>query len=194
MKHTPKVITAIAIAALVVLAYGYWHALSHDSAYIDLTLETSDTAKKDLLSKARVLFIDVHGDILAQGVRDEEYDFIHLVHPTAGDCHQFEKNAAYSNASKKLWRERFANQSTWIPTWINDVSQVQVMHRECSSKPLSIVISASNNEWFLWWVPHPHIGGKPYTYFRSSILVTEKDCMGALNETKRADKPLDRGP
>ena len=182
MKQTLRVIAAIAIIAFVVLAYGYWHSLTHGSAYIDLRLETSDTAKKDLLSKARVLFMGGDGDILAQGVRDEEYDFIHLVHPTAGDCHKFEQNAAHSGEAKKSWRECFSNQSVWIPTWMNAVSQVQVIHRDCSTKPLPIVISASNNEWLLWWVPHPHIGGKPYTYFRSSILVTEKDCIAALNQ------------
>ena len=180
MKKTLKTIVIISGAAFTVLAYGYWHSLTHGSAYIDLVFETPDTEKKDLLSKAEVLFLDADGNILAKGLRDEEYNFIHLIHPIVGDCHEIEKGAAYSSESKKSWHECFEKQSTWIPTWINDVSQVQIKHSNCSSKPLPIAISAHNSEWFLWWVPHPHIGGKPYTYFRSSIVVTEKDCVKSL--------------
>jgi len=177
LKKTLKIIAIISGAALTVLAYGYWHSITHGSGYIDLVFETSDTAKKGLLSKARVLFLDANGTILAEGVRDKEYDFIHLIHPIVGDCHEIEKRAAFSGGSKQAWRECFQKQSIWIPTWINNVHQVQIKHSDCSSKPLPIAISAHNNEWFLWWVPHPHIGGKPYTYFRSSIVITEKDCI-----------------
>ncbi|MBQ0719318.1 MAG: hypothetical protein KBT88_13185 [Gammaproteobacteria bacterium] len=178
MKKALNVAAAISGIAIIVIAYGYWHSISHGSAYIDLTFETPDTIKKDLLSKARVLFLDAEGNILAAGERDKEYNFVHLIHPSAGDCHAVENRAASSGKAKKQWRDCFAKQSLWIPTWINNVRQVLIKHPYCTSKPLPIIISAHNNGWLLWWVPHPHIGGKPYSYFRSSILIKDNDCIG----------------
>ncbi|MCU7835441.1 MAG: hypothetical protein KZQ83_09310 [gamma proteobacterium symbiont of Taylorina sp.] len=45
-------------------------------------------------------------------------------------------------------------------------------------KKIPITISEYNSvsEWLLWWVPLPHIGGKPYSYFRASIDLEQYDC------------------
>lgn len=177
MKKSLKVIISIAATALGVLSYGYWHAISHGTSYIELVFETPDADKTDRLSNAEVVFLDADDNILAKGRRDEKYHFIHLIHPSAGDCHRFTQGVPPSKEAKKSWYECFEKQSTWIPTWMNDVRQVQIKHSACLSKPLPITISAHNNEWFLWWVPHPHIGGLPSTYFRSRIIVSAKDCV-----------------
>jgi hypothetical protein len=159
-----------------VLGYGYWHSVTHGSAYIDLSFETSDKIKKDILSKAEVFFIDSDGKILAKGIRDEEHNYVHLIHPEAGDCHEVAKGPS-SKESRRLWQECFKKQSVWIPTWIKNVRQVQINHKSCSSKKIPVVISEHNTEWLLWWVPLPHVGGKPYSYFRLSIVVEENDCL-----------------
>lgn len=173
MKQILIVIVAISV---IVLAYGYWHSLTHGSAYIDLTFETSDGAKKDVLSKAKILFMDSDGNMLAKGIRDQEHNYIHLIHPKIGACHEVAK-VATSKKSRELWQECFEKQSIWIPTWINNIRQARVIHNDCSSKIIPVVVSGHNTEWLLWWIPLPHVGGKPYSYFRSSIVVKENDCI-----------------
>jgi hypothetical protein len=158
---------------IIVLAYGYWHSITHGSALIDLTFEGED---QKLLSKAEVLFMDADGNVLATGVRDEKHNYIHLIHPAVGDCHEAVKGVS-SKASRKLWQECFKEQSVWIPEWIKRVRQAQVKHESCLSKKVPVVISHYNSEWLLWWVPLPHVGGIPYSYFRSSIVLEKNDCI-----------------
>lgn len=170
MKRILLLIVAISTA---VIAYGYWHSITHASVNIDLSLKNAD---HQFLSKAEVLFMDADGKVLARGVRDEAYDFVHLIHPEAGDCHEVAK-AASAKDSGKLWQQCFGKQSVWIPTWIKEARQVQVVHKNCLSANIPFVLSKYNSEWLLWWVPLPHVGGKPYSNFRSSIMLEEKDCI-----------------
>lgn len=169
-------ILVIAISG-VVLAYGYWHAITHASAFISLALNSSTKKSQESLQKADVTFFNSKGDVLARGVSDEKYNFIHLIHPEVGDCHEAEKKAPFSADSREIWRKCHNQLSIWIPSWIRDVRSVAVKHESCSTKKMPIKISESNSGWFLWWVPLRHVGGLPYTYFSSSIVIEGKDCI-----------------
>ena len=159
----------------IVLVYGYWHSITHGSAHIDLFMKSSDKEKQITLSMAEVLFMDPGGIVLARGISDEKNNYIHLIHPKVGDCHDLIKEVSHSE-SRKLWQECFRKQSTWIMTWIREVRQVEVRHRSCPSIHIPIVISEHNSEWPLWWIPLPHVGGLPYSYFRARIVIDDKYC------------------
>jgi hypothetical protein len=168
-------ILVIAISG-VVLAYGYWHTITHASAYISLALKTPTKNKQESLQKAEVTFFNSNGGVLAKGVSDEKYNFIHLIHPKVGDCHEAEKITS-SIESREFWQKCYKQLSIWIPNWIRDVRLVEVKHKNCSTKKMPIVISENNSAWLLWWVPLPHVGGIPYSYFSSSIVIEGKDCI-----------------
>jgi len=158
-----------------VLGYGYWHSSTHGSAYIDLTMKSSNGTGKEDLANAEILFLDSDDNFLAKGIRDEKHTFVHLIHPTVGNCQEVAKTPS-SVESRQLWQECFAKQSVWIPKWINNVSQVQIKHKNCLSGKIPAVPSKHNSEWLLWWIPLPHVGGKPYSFFRLNIIIEDTDC------------------
>lgn len=172
-----RILILVIPIAGVLLAYGYWHSITHASAYIGLVFKASTKNKQKSLQNAEVIFFNSNGDVLAKGVNDKTYNFIHLIHPKVGDCHKVVKVTTSSRESRELWQKCSKQLSIWIPRWIRDVRQVEVKHKDCSSKKIPIVISERNSTWPLWWVPLPHVGGKPYSYFTSSIIIEEKDCV-----------------
>ena len=169
-----KTILILVVIVGLVLGYGYWHSITHGSIYIDLNYKTPKNKDK-ISSKIKVLFIDVDGKALAQGISDKNYNYIELIQPVIGNCHDLVRSGS-NKETRKLWQQCYEQQSTWMMTWINDVSHIVVSNKNCSSKKLPIIFSGYNSEWFLWWVPHPHIGGKPYSYFRASIDLEKHDC------------------
>lgn len=172
-----KILLIFAVAVSCVLAFGYWHSVTHSSLYVSLNVVTAAEKNKQSALEAKVQFLDSRGSVLANGVRDKQYNFVHLVHPVYGDCHEVEKMAAVSSEARSSWQECFEHLSVWIATWIRDVDHVNVKYDNCLIESTPITISKSRSDWYLWWVPHPHIGGKPYSDYSATIAVDEKDCV-----------------
>ena len=171
-----KLIIIVAIIVCIILGYGYWHSSTHASFHIRLIIKNVAKDKPKTIPKAEISFLDSEGRVLAKGISDEQYNYVHLIHPEVGDCHEIEKSAPYSKAARNSWQECFEQLSTWIPKWAGKVRKVDLKNQSCVWRNIPVTVSKYNSEWFLWWVPHPHIGGKPYTYFSSSITVEENDC------------------
>ena len=171
-----KILPIVAVLVLTVLAYGYWHSATHSSLYVSLDVVTEGDKNGLLTLEAKLEFLDAKGSVLANGVRDKQYNFVHLMHPTYGDCHEAEKMAAFSSEARSSWQECFEHLSTWIATWIGDVALVNVKYGKCLIEHSPITISQSSADWYLWWVPHPHIGGIPYSDYSATIIVDEEDC------------------
>lgn len=159
-----------------ILGYGYWHSVTHASFYIHLDFKKADRQQTKTIPKTEVLFLDSAGRVLASGISDEQYSFVHLIHPEVGDCHRLEKLAFSSKEARESWQACFEQLSTWIPEWVGKVRQVEIKTQGCMVKKLPVTVSKYNSDWYLWWVPLPHIGGKPYTYYSLSITVEEYNC------------------
>jgi len=41
---------------------------------------------------------------------------------------------------------------------------------------LPVTLSRNRHGWWLWWLPHPHIGGKPYTVYSASLKIDPLAC------------------
>jgi len=160
-----------------ILGYGYWHAYTHASFHIRLDFIDANRKKPTPVPKTEILFLDSEGKVLAKGISDEQYSYVHLIHPIVGDCHEIEKSASFSKEARESWQECFEHLSSWIPDWAGKVRQVDLKTRGCRLKNFPVAVSRYNSDWYLWWVPHPHIGGKPYSYYSLSITVDEKDCV-----------------
>ncbi len=65
--------------------------------------------------------------------------------------------------------------ATWIPQWAGKVKQVDVVYQGQIFAEIPVNVSVYNSDWYFWWVPLPHIGGRPYTYYRASITVEPTD-------------------
>jgi hypothetical protein len=159
-----------------ILGYGYWHSITHASFHIQLNFKGVTNGKPKTIPKAEIIFLDAEGRVLATGMSDEQYNYVHLIHPEVGDCHEIEKSAPFSEKAGESWQECFEHLSTWVPKWARKVRQVDLKTQSCLWRNIPVTVSENNSDWFLWWVPHPHIGGKPYTYYSLSITVEEDNC------------------
>lgn len=166
-----RIFTIVGLIVCGVLGYGYWHARTHASFHIDMHFITESGAKPQTIPEAKISFQDESGEVLAQGISDEKANFVHLLHPDAGDCHEVAKTTATSSEGRTAWQECFAQQAVWIPTWARDLRQVDVTYNGRRFEKIPVTVSEYNSDWFLWWVPLPHVGGEPYTYFRTTIIV-----------------------
>jgi len=117
-----------------ILGYGYWHSATHASFHIHLDFKDTDRQKLKTIPKAEVLFLDSEGRVLARGISDEQYSYVHLIHPEVGDCHKVEKMARSLKAAPKSWQECFEHLSTWIPQWADKVRQVDLKAQDCIVK------------------------------------------------------------
>ena len=165
-----------------ILVYGYWHSVTHASFYVDLQFKNDDSNKPQTMPQTEVLFLDSEGRVLAKGISDAQYNFVHLIHPEVGDCHEIEKSAISSKEARKSWQECFEHVATWIPKWAGKVRRVNLKAQRCTVKNLPVAVSQSNSDWYLWWVPLPHVGGKPSTYYSLSITVEENDCLAGMRQ------------
>ena len=147
-----------------VLGYGYWHSYTHASFYVQLVSRANDKVKPITIPKAEIQFLDEEGKVLADGISDEQYNYVHLIHPEAGDCYEVEKSASSSKKARESWR-------------VGKVRQIDLRTQNCNLKNIPVTVSKSHSDWFLWWVPLPHIGGKPYSYYSLNIFIEDKNCM-----------------
>lgn len=121
--------------------------------------------------------MDASGEVLATGINDEQHNYLHLIHPVMGDCHAIEKAATTSSEGRSAWQDCYEELTTWTSTWIKQVRQVAVTDGECSYDAIPVDISEYYADWYLWWVPLPHVGGTPYRHYRLTIEIDEKDCV-----------------
>lgn len=64
----------------------------------------------------------------------------------------------------------------WLIGWAGKISSANVKFASCDLKSVPVTLHKSQEDWWLWWVPLPHIGGKPLTYFNLSIRVDGSTC------------------
>ena len=125
---------------------------------------------------AEITLLSAEGTPLARGYSDQRYNFVHLLHPEVGDCHEAEAAAMTSTTGRTAWQECFAQLSSWIPQWAAEVHQVSIRDGDCTYDNIPVTIKSFNSEWLVWWVPLPHVGGKPYTYYSMTVRVPEQLC------------------
>jgi hypothetical protein len=72
--------------------------------------------------------------------------------------------------------------------WAGRVRFADVKFARCDFKAVPVTLHESREEWWVWWVPLPHIGGKPLTYFSLSISVDGSKCAAAGAPTQSNPK------
>src|SRR5262249_11796431 len=101
---------------------------------------------------------------------------IFIVEPSEYACHGVETQALFSSAAQEAWQRCFAEQSRWVARWAPDVRSADGRWGRCSVPRMPIELRTSSDDWWLWWVPLRHIGGKPYTFFSITIELDRSRC------------------
>ena len=157
--------TVVILLVAGIPGYGYWHAHSHGSLNISIYDATADNQHVPV-QDAEINLYDENRVLLATGNSSQEHGIIMLVHPVHGSCAELKNDA---------WQACFRIQSVWLMEWIERVRSIDVHSGECRLQ-LPVEVSSYIEEWWLWWIPLPHVGGTPYSYYRIIVRIDPVTC------------------
>lgn len=175
MRFLIRLGLVVAFGGAIALGWGYWHAVTHASLHIhvdDYGLETNNLAY-GAPHDVTLTFRDRSSAVLATAKSIEPAGYILAVHPSAeiGTCEHRVAPGEYSACYKQY--------SAWSSGWAPDVHSADVSVGTCQLRGVPVVASVSNGEWFLWWVPLPHVGGLPRRHVDLAIAVDSRACAAA---------------
>ena len=183
-----RILVVLAVIAVLVLGFGYYHASTHGWVYVNL-VDTSPNPHSGNIYDADIRLLDGESKLLANARSDHPYGAVRLIHPEAGDCAAEEQGASSSLATRDRWQKCFQTLSTWLIDWVRLVRFADVKFAGCDLKAVPVNIRESREDWWLWWVPLRHIGGKPLTYFSFSINIDRGKCAAnAARPTRESEK------
>ncbi len=175
MSKKVHIALSVLLFCAVILGYGYWHAQTHGVLNVSI-YDFSDEQAFVLLKEAEIVLMDKHGSKLAAGKSDSRFGTVYLSHPETGSCYEAEHQATRSNEGLNTWQICFRQHSAWIMQWVRQVRFVEIIVKDCSLEKIPISIEERSADWWMWWVPLPHVGGKPYTYFNLTIRLDPIAC------------------
>jgi hypothetical protein len=169
------VAATLCVVAAFVLVRGYVFASTHGSLSV-YVVDASSAAARQATAPLELTFLDSSGAVLARTAADQPTNVIYPTFPVAYACHGVELRAAFSAEARREWDRCFERQSRWIPTWASRASSVNLRSAACSISRAPVSVSASRDKWWLWWVPLPHVGGNPFTYFSIDLRFDPSRC------------------
>ena len=176
-RYAAPLILFAAIGGIVtaILGWGYWHVSTHADVHVslrDVALKTERQLSEPLLA-ADVLFRDETGTVLATARADKPTGIVSMMHPTAGDCRQEER------AGGDAWRQCYETHSRWFSTWVRQARMARVSFGTCTIERVPVEVEESRGDWWLWWVPSPHIDNSASTHFEFTVSVDSANCRAA---------------
>jgi hypothetical protein len=173
-------LSATAVAVIIsiasgLLGYGYWHNATHGSLYVSV-MDVSDRERATSVSDGEIALLDAGGSVLAKVAAPPQYGAFLISAPAPYACNDVERQAPFSTEAQGAWRRCFDGQSRWLMTWIRQVRQADVDVAGCRLQNVPVRLFEHDDTWWLWWVPLPHIGGKPYTSFSVHLRLDRARC------------------
>ena len=161
-----------------VLGWGYWHVSTHGDVNVSLN-DVGLRTDRQLWGKALaadVALEDAGGVVLARATAEPPLGIVWIQHPVAGDCRREERQASAGGDGLAAWHACMRTKMRWVPTWIRQVRSVRVALEGCTIERAPVSLEAYRDAWWLWWVPLPHVGGTPYTYFSLAVWFDSRAC------------------
>jgi len=165
----------LGVVAALVLVRGYLFASTHGALSV-YVLDASSAAARQATAPLELTFLDSSGVVLARTAADQPSNVIYPTFPVVYACHGVELRAAVSTEARREWDRCFERQSRWIPTWVTRASSVDLRSPGCTISHAPLSVSVLRDNWWLWWVPLPHVGGNPYTYFSIDLRFDPSRC------------------
>lgn len=162
---------ALAIMCVIIIGVpliGYVYTECYSYLYVSVWNKGSSTnfeTKPDI----KILFVDSNKNILAIGENDAPYGTVEIKKPDGTYCKP--------ELGSTQWQRCHRANSIWLKNWIDQLSTIKVMVNDCEQQSLQAIIHEQRFNMLTWWVPHPHIGGSPYTYYNLRLAIDAKDCI-----------------
>jgi len=166
---------AVSLLAAATLGYGYWFAATHGSLSVSAD-DVSEPNRPQAIAPLEVTFFDDAHRELARAQTLPPWNPIVLTSPHSYACHDADATTGLTAEARDRWQTCFARQSRWLPTWVETATHVTLDMPGCRLERVPIVVERYADTWWLWWVPLPHIGGKPYTSFNVRVMVNVGAC------------------
>ena len=179
-RRAKFVLAAAAGGAFIILAWGYWHSVTH--AYLHLRVDDYALSSSHVTYGAphnvSVTLRDRSNRVLADARSVEPMGYILAVHPDAaiGNCEHRGRIASSTQESQREYSACYKQYSAWSATWAPAVHSADVKVGSCELRGVPVAVRTSNTEWLLWWVPLPHVGGLPRQYFNFSVAIDSRVC------------------
>lgn len=174
------VVSVLALFVAAVLAYGYWHTVTHAVFYVDVR---DLSGRRVRHPDAEVMFLDDGGRVLAQSATEQgDSRSFYLSGPLS--CREIEKRAPFEAGGQEAYAECFERQSRTVARWIHDLRDVDLRIGGCRWAKVPVVLSrepSGLSNWRLVW-PAPHAGGSPISLFHIAIAVDAGGCSSASIE------------
>jgi len=174
MRNVPLVVLAVVAA---VLGWGWWQAQIHADVHVainDVALKTPNLRWAALESGMLVLR-DADGRALAHGVVTGPQHLLEFDDAAAGDCGRFERQAPFDAAARRGWQACYEGRARWQASWAGKVALASVTSGRCSIDKVPVK-TRRYDDWWLWWVPLPHVGGSTSAYYAFELYVDSATC------------------
>lgn len=162
------ILALFAASVIAVLGYGYWHQYTHATLGIALR-DGSVHNRWQPLGAAHLRLVDDRGRERAQA-QSRPGGAVVLTGPSEFACDGLE-----FRGDRSEWRACFARQSRWLATWVRTLRHVDVAIGSCRLRA-DVTPKLMADDWWLWWVPLPHVGGRPYLHASVSLAIDASDC------------------
>jgi hypothetical protein len=171
LSRAAVVLAALAVA---VLGWGAWRANTHASVWLDVNDHAGRTPNRlwFRVTEGRVAFRDPSGRLLAEAALEPPQGLPRWTGPEgeAVDCRpQLDTDA---------WRICFERQSRWTARWAPRAHDARVTVGGCIVDRVPVQ-RRSSTDWWLWWVPLPHVGGTPSGYHTLDLHLDSARCAPA---------------
>jgi hypothetical protein len=163
------------VAALsALLAYGYWHVHAHGWLYLTARDLRERSAPRPI-ADAEISLLDQAGAELARLVTDERYGVGFVAAPAEYVCDAPRGPAMPQERRLPCLRK----QARWVATWARRARYARFGFGGCSFAAVPIAAREYAESWLIWWVPLPHVFGRPHTLFSFYLDVDSGTCSPA---------------
>jgi hypothetical protein len=183
LKRVGKLVLLLSVAAL---AWGYWQYSRHAWLNIQVIDENAEPAAANAYSNTyastppavafTIQLQSATGVYLADVNRVGDYGTYMARHPNAniGTCSHYNNGAVATKPN--TYQECFTLYSAWLATWVQQLARVQVTLPNCSLPPQALTVYQSAADWWLWWLPLPHMNGTLYADYSFTLSFNSTTC------------------
>jgi hypothetical protein len=176
MKRLPIALVAGMVLLAGAFAWHYVYSIRHATLQISVHDTGLRTQRRLYQSPhdVRLSLHDASGKTLAQAHSVEPSGYILPIHPDAhiGDCRQYENPAA----GRMRYAECYNVLSLWFPGWVPHVHSAHIVLPACEFRTVAVKRSRYRANWWMWWVPLPHMGGSQRDHFTLEMTIDSSRC------------------
>jgi len=157
-----------------VLGYGAWRAHTHADVWLNVHDHAGRTPSRLWadVTDGRVAFRDAAGGMLAEAALEPPQGLPRWIGPMgeAVDCRP--------QLERQVWQRCYDAQSQWMARWAPQVVDARVTLAGCTVDRVPVQRRTSS-DWWLWWVPLPHVGGTPSGHHALTLHLDSARCAAA---------------